>query len=232
MSHTYKRVHKYYLSLDPSPEDLAHATALFLSYNSWTEAIVIRESSTFYTTFTRTLYDYHIKGDRFQIRLDDHLSDDQLFEMVAEVLHSEVRVIVVACGQLLAERIFRQARKSGLLNGRWIWILVESAFSTKDHGELHFPPGVLGLKLRRHGLDRSAVRSAVLFFANAMTHCSDLTSWTMDKDHLNYTSPVSCWFGPDERREAFANFVYNTICKIHVGELQYITASARMLLEI
>ncbi|XP_055950590.1 glutamate receptor ionotropic, NMDA 3A-like [Argiope bruennichi] len=211
-----KSVHPYYLSLDPNAEDLAHATGLLLSYNSWAQAIVIRDSSTFYMSFTATLYHHYIRGNKFQIILNDRLSDGQLFEMVAEVLHSEVRVIVVACGQLLAERIFRQARKAGLLNGRWIWILIESAFSInglQGNGELHFPPGVLGLKLRKHGLDRAAVRSAVLFFSNAMTHYSNLSSWTLDKDLLNYTSPVSCWFGPDERREAFANFVYRSVFK-------------------
>ncbi|GFU46715.1 uncharacterized protein TNCV_1419701 [Trichonephila clavipes] len=208
---TDRSVHQYYLSLDPSAKELAHATGLFLSYNSWTRAIVIRDSSTFYLSFAAHLYHHYIQSNSLQVNVDDHLNDLQLFEMVAEVLHSEVRVIVVACGQLLAERIFRQARKAGLLNGRWIWILVESAFNNKDLqgiGELHFPPGVLGLKLRNHSLDRAAVRSAVSFFSTAMTDCSDFSSWTLDKDLLNYTSPVSCWFGPDERREAFASFVY------------------------
>ncbi|GBM49669.1 hypothetical protein AVEN_262471-1 [Araneus ventricosus] len=94
--------------------------------------------------------------------------------------------------------------------------IVESAFSSnglQSNGQLHFPPGVLGLKLRKHNLDRAAVRSAVLFFSNAMTHCSNLSSWTLDKDLLSYTSPVSCWFGPDERREAFANFVFRSVLK-------------------
>ncbi|KAG8198828.1 hypothetical protein JTE90_007130 [Oedothorax gibbosus] len=205
-------VHPYYLPLDPNPNDLALATNRFLAYNGWTRTILIRDTSTFYTKFASGLR----SSIGLHVKLDDKLRDPQMFENVADVMHSDIRVILVACGNVMAKRVIEQARRANLMDGRWIWILVESAFTSdishpkKDENQ-QFPAGILGIKLRKTHLDKVSVRSAVLFFASSINRRLDGGPWTQDVDNRNYTLPVSCFFGPEDKREEFAKFIHKTM---------------------
>ncbi|XP_035218245.1 glutamate receptor ionotropic, NMDA 3A-like [Stegodyphus dumicola] len=49
-----------------------------------------------------------------------------------------------------------------------------------------------------------------MFAVSSMVHGADFNPWTSDEHSLNYSVPISCWFGPGLRREAFARFVYRS----------------------
>ncbi|XP_023210876.1 glutamate receptor ionotropic, NMDA 3A-like [Centruroides sculpturatus] len=199
-----QEVNPFYISLDASATNLADSTYSFLNTSKWYNATLLTDYNVFSLSIANRLKSLTSSQNRLKVtylRTDD---SQRLFDQLSALRNSEVRVIILSCDRFNAYKVFQEASKLDMLDGQWIWILLEHSIT---YNQL-YPPGLLAIKLRRREIEDNIFKMIANLLTTAFRNV-DIAS--LYKRFKNSTTEINCNELFSDERKKFSSILFGII---------------------